>query len=318
MANPAVLLSRLGFAGFGKETTQGTAVAATFYPQLETIKGEFVPEYIDDDSIAASAGKIRGVYQGQYDSTFEVGGFCYPDTIGNFLVAAGFADSVTGSSSPWTHTFKMPAAGTQPPSYTITWQTGENGASSVAYPGCTLDTLDFTIDNKGAIKYSAKFKGWAPVSFAKPTPTFGSINPFINYQVLGSVGGASSATLLKASVNIKRNTEAIHTAQQVQNPYLVFGKEYEAGVKAQFVMLDRTLWNHVLTNDQPSISFSASSSSTAVFTITNSVGAWRKAPVIQDKNSYLKVGDIDIECITNATDVGPMAFTLVNTASSAY
>lgn len=308
------LLSRLSYVMLQKEGTQGTAASSgnSYFIPVQDAQGEELPHYVNDDSLANNASLIRGVYQGERDSTFTYNGFLYPEIVGPHLVACGFADTLSAST---THTFKVPAAGTQPPSYTI------NDYDVVAnrkWAGMVMDQLDWTFDARGGVKQTTKWLGWTSASSASSTPAWPTTVPFLGWQTAVSVGGVSTTRFLSAGVTIKRSTEVIHTLGNTQNPYNVFAGPVEANLKIQAIVENYTEWNQLINNTQPSIVLTASSvsGSSSLLTITSTSTAWTKA-TISRKGKYL-VLDAEITGIQNATDVGPMGVVITNASAAAY
>ncbi|MFG2412271.1 phage tail tube protein [Streptomyces goshikiensis] len=99
------LLSRLGWLGIAKETTQGTFVAPTFY--LPVSKRDFNVEYtqLKDVSYRANDTNLQGLYQGAGETSGSLELSAYPDSLGYFLriigpdtVTAGVATTLSSSS----------------------------------------------------------------------------------------------------------------------------------------------------------------------------------------------------------------------------
>jgi hypothetical protein len=313
---PAVLQSGLAFVGLGKETVQGTAVPATIYVPVDksSLKAMDVPAYVEDDSLDGNIGKIRGGYQGELKSTVDWTGMAYPDLVGNWLVAAGLADTISGAG-PYTHAFKVPAAGTVPPSYTITVY---NVAETRQYPGCMLDQVEWTIDAKGAVKVALKWLGWPSTTTTKPTPTWPAIAPWQGWQASLSIGGSANAKVLSGKIAIQRTPTDIRTMANVQAPYNIFPDAISATEKWKFAFLDTVDWTHIMSNDQPAVVATLTAPSAGpVLVLTSTKTLWKAAPV-DFSNPYVEVGDADITCITNATDIGPIAALLANSVSTAY
>lgn len=88
------LLSRLGWLGIAKETTQGTFVAPTFYIPVTKPDAEIVYEQIKDQSYRASDSMLMGVYQGVGSSTISFDFLGYADAVGFPLRVIG-PDTVT-------------------------------------------------------------------------------------------------------------------------------------------------------------------------------------------------------------------------------
>ncbi|KIF00855.1 hypothetical protein PL81_38735 [Streptomyces sp. RSD-27] len=92
------LLSRLGWIGIAKETTQGTFVAPTFY--LPVTKSDFNIEYtqLKDVSYRANDTNLQGLYQGVGETSASLELSAYPDALGYFLRMIG-PDTVTAGVS---------------------------------------------------------------------------------------------------------------------------------------------------------------------------------------------------------------------------
>jgi len=317
------LLSRLSFIQLCKETTQGTAASSSpIYIPVQDATGEELPHYVEDDSLANNASLIRGVYQGERDSTFTYNGFLYPDVVGYHMVSAGFSDSYSASgASSGTHTFRVPAAGTQPPSYTI----GDfDNVAFRQWAGQVLDQWDVTLDGKGALKHTAKWLGWTSASASKPTPAWTAMNPYMGWQATATIGGIGVTRMISAGFTIKRSTEVIHTLGNTQNPYNVFAGPVDSRIKFQAVVEDYTDWNHLINNDQPTVVVTVTDTQASsgaggiapVLTFTSTSEAFVKG-VLNRKGKYM-VLDVDITSIQNATDVGPLTVTQKDNHTSTY
>ncbi|MGK5728922.1 phage tail tube protein [Streptomyces sp. URMC 124] len=92
------LLSRLGWVGIAKESTQGTFLAPTFY--LPVTKSDFNIEYtqLKDESYRANDTNLQGLYQGVGQASGSLELSAYPDTLGYFLRIIG-PDTVTAGVS---------------------------------------------------------------------------------------------------------------------------------------------------------------------------------------------------------------------------
>ncbi|MFE5868816.1 hypothetical protein ACFQ6V_09200 [Streptomyces roseifaciens] len=92
------LLSRLGWIGIAKESTQGTFLAPTFY--LPVTKSDFNIDYaqLKDESYRANDTNLQGLYQGTGETTGSLELSAYPDCLGYFLRIIG-PDTVTAGVS---------------------------------------------------------------------------------------------------------------------------------------------------------------------------------------------------------------------------
>lgn len=94
MPNTAPIIPGISICGFAKETVQGTYVAPSFFGPIQTIKPEDLIGYEDDKSLKASTSEVSGVYQTTKAIQFGFDQLGFFETLGNFLVACGFADTV--------------------------------------------------------------------------------------------------------------------------------------------------------------------------------------------------------------------------------
>lgn len=92
-------LSRLTKLGGAKETTQGTYVAPTFSIPWDTAEYSDVIDPLRDESVRANDSVLQGLTQGPLQTSWALTLNAYPDILGNFLVAMGLFDTVTGGVS---------------------------------------------------------------------------------------------------------------------------------------------------------------------------------------------------------------------------
>ena len=303
--------AQLSYIGLGKETTEGTAVAPTLYLPVTAPKPEDVVDYQMDEALDNNPSRVRGVYQGVKDSIFDYDVLMYPEVIGMHLVSAGWLDTISGAG-PYLHTFKIPAAGTQPTPVTIT---DYDIFELRQYPGSKIDQLDITLDAKAITKMVAKWKGWPSVASGTATFAAPASLALQGWQATTTIGAVLAPRLVSAGITIKRSVEPIHTINATQNPNTVFATDAEAQIKVKALFNDDTELNHMLNNDQVAY-VQTWTSGAIVLTMTATKAAWKKATV--DRSGKYLMLDADIECVGNATDGGPLAFTLSNSVTPGY
>lgn len=88
-------LSKIGYVGIAKESTQGTYVTPAFYLPCQKIDAEDVFIEIRDESYRNNDTLIQGIYQGPGDSTFSIDMMAYPDALGYILRGIVGPDTVT-------------------------------------------------------------------------------------------------------------------------------------------------------------------------------------------------------------------------------
>lgn len=218
------------------------------------------------------------------------------------------------------HNFKIPALGTQPPSYSVTDFNQLTAATGTrGWPGQLLDQLDFTIDAGALIKVATQWKGWPSGSQAKPTPTYPVLNPGHGWEATVQIGSGARLNVQSMGYTLKRNVEAEHTAQNTQVPYVMFAGEAEATGKMLVLALDETELGYYLNNTQGSIVtvITAPAGTPAPsLTIRQTSTVFKKGPI--DRSGPKITLPLDFEGMYSAADAGPAQFTLQNGIAAAY
>jgi hypothetical protein len=92
-------LSRLTKLGLAKETTQGTWVTPTVSVPWNTAEYSDSTAPLRDESVRANDVVLNSLAQGPYQADWALTTNAYPDFIGNWFVAMGMFDTVTGGVS---------------------------------------------------------------------------------------------------------------------------------------------------------------------------------------------------------------------------
>ena len=92
-------LSRLTKLGLAKEATQGTYLAPTVSVPWDTAEYSDATTPLRDESVRANDVVLQSLAQGVYQADWALTTSAYPDFIGNWLVAMGLFDTVTGGVS---------------------------------------------------------------------------------------------------------------------------------------------------------------------------------------------------------------------------
>src|SRR5437016_2060817 len=114
------------FLGIAKETTPGTAVAATAILPVTDAKPKINVMYLPDEGMRASQAKTYGEVQGPTYAEYEYGGAVYADAIGWPLVGVLGDLATTGASAPFTHGIALLNSGALTPTYTLSDYNGVN------------------------------------------------------------------------------------------------------------------------------------------------------------------------------------------------
>ncbi len=134
------------------------------------------------------------MYKGMQIVTGQLSGVAYTRSFGHILRAVLGNDTVTGASTPWTHTFippQSPFSGVNNvplPSYSITVQ--RQGAQARRYVGMFCTSLTITFAQGGLLKYDSSWIGRDAEAISTVTPTFLTEVPFQLTATLNRAGSA--------------------------------------------------------------------------------------------------------------------------------
>lgn len=311
------------YLGVALETTKGTPVAATnFIPiTANSFKPVDVIAPLYDTGIRGSMVTNYNYLQGRKNSTVDLGGPVFADTVG-FWIAGLMGDVVTtGASAPYTHAISLKnavgsTADAQPKAITIS---DFYSANTRYYPGCQVTDFGLTFNADGMLEYTAKLIGFPSVTTSAPTPSFTSVLPTQVWTGVVTIGGTSIGYVKTATLDLSRKSEALFTINGSQSPYQCFVADMTTKGKITFIMQDDTELTRYLTNTQPTINFNFSTGTGATatqvsFNVTK--GAYTTSAI--DRGSDQVELTVDVEAIGNTTDAGasagysPVKFTLQN------
>jgi len=210
--------SRLGHIGLGKETTWGTAVAATAYVPFVSESITLEKEQLIDPSIKAifdESPSYEGLNTISGDITFEV----RPEILGYFLRSALGAPTTTqpdavNAPSAYQHEF-IPAQTKFADDchlwpYTI--EIHRDLGTAFQYAGCVVNNLQLTfgVDQK-ILRAVASIIGKSVTTIAATTPSFETADPWIWKDATITIGGASNTMLESFQWAVNNNCEGLPT-----------------------------------------------------------------------------------------------------------
>lgn len=308
MPSPVVFPAELSFAGIGKESSNGTAVAPTrFYPFT---KNDWTDDngLLIDDAMYGSMTSENGAVAGKRQATGDIEAYFLPDYIGDLLynILGGYAVGAP-VSSVYPHTFTLLNSGdAQPPAHTFTDRQGVTATVGArAYPYGCLSELTVSGNATGLVTVSAKVTsyGSAPAGSA-PTNTVTTEVVIPAWRSTVTVAG-SPIKPREWSFTITRALTPDPLADGTQNPNSIArGNLTVAGkltVPAQ--------------SEQPLIDMLAATQQATVITVDNggTLTAVRKLTTTMTKAVYASapmvretpIGyEIDFKAISNTTDIG--------------
>jgi len=309
------------FLGIAKETTFGTAVAATAYLPVKSMKPKDKLALLDDagmrGSMVDSYGKIAGPVFAEYD--FE--GDVFPDTVGYALAGVLGDVTVTGASAPYTHAMAVLNSGTgQPPSYTLS---DYYAIATRQFAGVKFSEVGIKFAGDGLLTYSAKAVSLASATTSAPTPSYTAVAPLAGWVGAVTIGGSGNLTLIDGECTIKRPVAVMHTVDGTQAPYALWSGPVTVSGKMNLVMEDDTQLLNYLNNSQPSldINYAQGAGASAVQVKLHMTKAAYGSAEIERGKDYIGLS-VDFEAIANTTDVGgsggysPIKVTLQNALPS--
>lgn len=210
------------FLGLGKETTRGTAVAASVYLPCDSPQWDPKITWLADQGLRGSPVDLYGDVAGVRSDEYAVKGNVFLDTLPHLLLALlGGPDTKTGAG-PYDHSIPLlrsASTGNQPPSYSLTDYDGT--ASARRIPGAMLDTLTLAFGVESAFTWDSKWIGAVAADVTPPTETF-STEVFVPaWSTAVTIGGVASSVVVDGTIECKRSTTPIHTNGQ-QGPHVVF------------------------------------------------------------------------------------------------
>jgi hypothetical protein len=308
-----VYLTPLSAFGLAVEATPGTPVAATGFAPITKFGPQDAPTYVPDEGYRGYPVKEFGEYLGVESSEYDVEGYAYPSSFGNFLAAIFGQDTVTGSAAPYTHTFTLTGTGAVP-SYTLSDYYVVNTRQ---WPGCREDKLSIKFTPEAGVTYTAHWIGWPSVTATKPTPSFGTNPFFLGWEATASLAGAQDAALSSFSVSIARDaSKPLFSAAASQNPYSVFVGPMTADWDMEFYMQSDTEYGYAMQQGTQAVSVTLTQSAGLSLELLSSAVQWTK-PTIDRSKDYVIV-HLTGKAVYNSTDQGVMQAVLKNSVSTAY
>lgn len=315
MATGKAKLTALTQLGLAVETVLGTPVAPTVWVPVQPPKPQDVLNYVDDQGLRGVPFSTFGKYLSTKNSTGQIDGMLYPGSGGNALAAIFGLDTVSGSSSPYTHAFTVADV---PPSYTVTDAYLPQATIGRQWPGMRAEKLVLKFTPKGGVSYTESFIGFPSATYTPSAGTYTTEDFFLGYQGAVSFAGTADANLSSFQLTLQRlKSEALFSAADTQTPYDIFIGEMKATVDMQFYMTDETEYVRalsqatvasVVTITQPGTSF--------VLTVTMSALQFTK-PTINRHGKYV-ICQLAGEAVFNSTDSGALQCTLANGVQTSY
>lgn len=211
-----VFIGRKLNVGIGRESSRGTAVAATYWlPKTDFSVEDKVAVAVQDESIGIIEDAVGQEVVQKY-SEASISGRITDTSFGLLLLAALGTDTKTttsGESAVYDHTFSI-LENAQHPSLTIVVsEPNASSSSSLKYTLSMLDTLQIDFSVGTWASYKATFRGNSNAT-GSSSPSFTAENAFNpQYCTLkvastySGLSGASAINVRTAQITISKNVE---------------------------------------------------------------------------------------------------------------
>jgi hypothetical protein len=299
----------LTHVGIAKELSWGTAVLPAYFIPFTDVKPLDTITYVADAGMRGALAKTYNEMPGTVQSTVEIDGSTFPDSIGLMLLSLLGQDTVVGSAAPYTHSFQL-ARTAQPPSITVSHF---DGVSERQYAGSVCEEMDFTWAQDAALAYTYKVDGIPSVVIAPVTPTPTATTPFMTWAFSATIGGSPKLNVIGFDVDIKRDKVYVqHAANNTQSPTAIVVTTLSFTGKITFDKMDDSELIAYLTNTQPVVILTGVQGTNSI-TFQMSKCAFT-ADTVTGKD--VMQGEIVYEGCDNASDMGPGMVTLTNAVAT--
>lgn len=204
----------VGHIGIGKESTWGTAVAASDYMEALSESVVLTPDRFDVKNIVGRFSEpddMAGVNRIEGDIVFPGD----PTILGIFLMGASGnnSGSVVLSGFLWNNAFNLASsdAGTNNPFPSYTLEIFRDVTSSFRYSGIQISRLELNAAINQDLRATATIIGKTASVIAKTSPSFvnSPASPFAFDTASISIGGAGNAEIEALTVSIDNQLEGV-------------------------------------------------------------------------------------------------------------
>lgn len=308
-----------GFTGLGRETTKGTAVAATHYIPVTRADGDEATDVLPDQGMRGSMSTLYGAVKGTQSATYDAEGDVYLDTIGFFL-AGIMGEGAFVAGTPNTHTFtlnndRVTTKG-QCPSFTI-WD--YQGLQARKYAAATMSSFTLRCSAQELLTYSASFTSNASVIDTVPSPSFGTLSPIAAWVGSATVAGSPSTLVEEAEISFSRNVSVVQTVDGSTNPLQIWQGPLSVSGRLMFVAPNEDEFTRYLNVTQPSLELSFGQG-TGSLAIAMEQVVYNSAKVERGED-FTQVS-AQFDAVANTTNVGlsagfgPITVTLQNSVAA--
>jgi hypothetical protein len=309
MASPAVFPGERTFVGFGKESSNGTAVAPIRFVPWTKLDTEDSPGLLIDDAQRGSMAVEYNAVAGPRIGSVDLETYLYVDTVGDLLynMFGGYAVGAA-VSGVYPHTFSLLNSGDgQPVAHTITDNTNLTptvNARAYAYACCS--ELEISGNATGLVTVSAKYTTYASApAGSAPTNTVTAEVVIPTFKSTITVGGVAQPNVREWGITISRDLEVVDTADGTPDPYAIVRKGMAVAGKITYAAKDEAPLTALMAATGQAFVYNIDSGGTVAnvrnLTLTCTTAKYNSGPMNRDT----PIGwEMAWKGFANATDVG--------------
>lgn len=321
----------LQWCGIAKETVSGTPQATPTYwiPVDASIKHSPKVTKLPDVAIRGTMAKTHGdIAAGRYEEvTYTT--YLYPDSMYAHMIAMmGRADTVTGSSDPYTHkTSLYNGSGTdnaQPPTYTLFVYEQNGKVAQIA--GCTPLDLKFEYKANDWCTIDLTWNGMPAAFINAPVNTPTALPPEPSSGVSLMLGGLALSTASDLVVEMKRDSKPLWVLNGSNAPMAIYAgpMDVTGSITAVFQGTADVNYTNYLNNVQPALTVQslAAGDTTHPFTLQMSKVSYQSADPTGSATDWMTI-QASYTAIGNATDAldgkeSPLQAIFLNSSITAF
>lgn len=250
-------IGRLANVGIGKESSRGTAVAATYWlPKQNVTLDDKITQVVDDSSVGVIEG-MEDANVAEKFSEMEIEGRIDNTKFGLLLAAAFGTEAApsTVETGVYDHAFSVSQSAQHPSLTIVLSEPNAQTTSSMRYALAMLEELSIDVALRKFSSYKAKFRANAGAT-GSSTPAYStSENVFLPQtvtaviaDVIGNLGSGTSVAAKSIKLTIKKNIEDDFVVGSTSAADRL-NKQFEVSGEIELMYNDRTFIDSYLMAD---------------------------------------------------------------------
>ncbi len=314
---PIAALTKVGLA---KEPSWGTTTAPTVLLPVAPPTFSLPFEQILDQGLRGIAAMDFGAYQGVGRAEASLAGPAYPELVGFFFKGILGAESKTGETAPYTHTFSLAST---LPSFSIQ---DENGIQPYRYIGMLLGELGLSYSSaEGALNYTASLTGKTKEDVTASIPADASLMPFLGWTVYATINDVGAVCVIEGEWTLSREIALVYCGSVAeggtQYPVRAYAGPLEVTGRATLDFLANSDVSRYLSKYQGPFVLDfeyGSGAGLKKLTLTATEMDFGEGPVEIDRSGVHLTLAYSMRAIYNTTDAGQIKVVLKNARDTVY